>query len=203
MKRTQKYAILLGFGLVALLSTAPTQAQDPLPTRANSAKSAAQSGDTPAHDAQRRAALLLSGYHDIPAKSVFDAKLDAPQKVLMEFARDPSILPLQRQRALEALAYYADAEVEALYRDLLQDKMAAELMRHRVMPLLATRFPKSALPVLKPFLGHADLQFRLSAIGAIGQIPGAAAHQALQAAAKSEAHPVAQKRLAKLLRVAR
>src|SRR5690554_1870156 len=217
MKRSRKYRFTLAMSLSALLFSTPALAQDPLPTSSPTpmpfnAGTASQTGTptdspkdgaSPSLDPQGRAELLLSGYHQPPAKSVLDANLDEPKKVLMEFARDESILPLRRQCALEALVYYADAEVEALYRDLLKDEKSAEMVRHRVMPLLASSFPKTALSALKPFLAHPDLQYRLSAIDAVRRIPGEDAHQALQAAAKSETQKVAQARLANYLRVAR
>lgn len=212
----KNHRLIIPLSLAGLLFCTPAFAQDPLPTSptpvpANIGVSdnSAKSGKSPANlpkksiDSHQRAGLLLSGYHGIPPKSVFDDNLAQPQKVLLSFARNEKILPLQRQRALEALGYFADAQVEALYRDLLQDKQTAEMTRHRVMGLLATNFPQTALPALEPFLEHSDLQYRLSAIDAVRRIPGDAAHLALQKAAKFETNKVAQKRLTKYTRITR
>lgn len=216
MQRSKKYRFTLAMSLSALLFSTPALAQDPLPTsptpmpfnaaapaQTGTPTDAPKDGTSPPRTPEGRAELLLSGYHQPPSKSVLDAGLEEPKKVLMKFARDESILPLRRQRALEALVYYADAEVEALYRDLLKDEQSAEMVRHRVMPLLASSFPKTALSALRPFLAHPELQYRLSAIDAVRRIPGEAARQALQSAAKSETQKVAQQRLAQYLRVAR
>lgn len=172
-------------------------------TPQNPATPGSSPGNSPAITPDKTAALLLSGYHQNPPKSVFKSQLANPKKVLLRFARNKKILPLQRQRALEALGYFADAQVEALYQDLLKNKQTAELVRHRVMTLLAINFPQTALPTLEPFLAHPDLQFRLTAIDAIRRIPGDSARLALQKAAKSETKSIAQKRLAQYLKTTR
>lgn len=143
----------------------------------------------------RRAYRLLSGYHGIPPQKVLSAQFSDPRAVLLLLASDAQTPPLQRQRALEALGYFADAQVEATYVKLLKDEQAPEMARHRVMTLLAQHFPASALLHVQPFLEHEDLQFRLSAIEALRRIPGDDALRALRKAAQAEPDETAQKRL--------
>lgn len=207
MRFAPKY--LLGASLFAatLAVFHPAVAQDsaqssPVPIPFDSAPAAPAAGtQTPTSpqqtsaDTLRRAYRLLSGYHAIPPQKVLRAQFSDPRTVLLTLAQDAQTPPLQRQRALEALGYFADASVQQTYVKLLQDSQTSEMVRHRVMTLLAEHFPASALPHLQPFLEHPDLQFRLSAIEALRRIPGQDALHALKKAAKTEKDEVAQKRL--------
>ncbi|AWV90519.1 HEAT repeat domain-containing protein [Bradymonas sediminis] len=210
--RRHHFPILLSLAGLLFCTPALAQSMDPgaqstsprpIPLQPGTPEQSGKTGNTPTVDPHDQARVLLSGYHNIPPKAAFDSNLKQPQQVLMDVAQGENTLPLQRQRAVEALAYYADAKVEGLYRSLLEDKKSPEMLRHRVMGLLAVNFPKTALPTLEPYLAHSDLQFRLSAIDAIRRIPGDAALQTLQRASKSETHKVAQKRLAQYLRTTR
>lgn len=162
---------------------------------ASGASEAAKKAD--ASPASPRADLekLLSGYHGTPEKKLLETHIKEPQGLLREIAADPQAPPLQRRRALEALSYYADKNTEAFYAELLQNDAADELLRHRVMGLISANFPDAALKYLQPFLGHEDLQFRLSAIDAIQRLPGEDALEALQRALKTEKSQIARGRL--------
>ncbi len=150
-----------------------------------------------------RAQLLLSGYHGIPAKEVFEQTLDRPKMAVLSFAMDDDGVLMHRKRALAALGYWKDAGVRRIYTQLLQDAKTHESLRHQVMLLIADHFPNEALGHLKPYLSHDDLQYRLTAIEAIRRLSSEDAVEALRAAKKSETNSVAKKRLEQFTQVAR
>lgn len=150
-----------------------------------------------------RAKLLLSGYHGVPSKQAFEEALASPKLVVTAIALDDNSFAMHRKHALQALGYWADAGVLRLYTQLLQDPQTSEPMRHQVILLLANHFPGEALDRLRPYLGHDDLQYRLTAIEAIRRLPDDDAVEALRAAKKSETNAVALERLEKYTRVVR
>lgn len=142
-----------------------------------------------------RAKLLLSGYHGLPPKEIFEEALDNPKAVVYSLATDKDGFSLYRKRALSALGYWADAGVLRLYVQVLQDDQTDDMIRHRLIMLVAEHFPKKALAHLKPFLSHNDLQYRLTAIEAIRRLPSDDATAVLKAALETEKNTVARKRL--------
>jgi HEAT repeat protein len=150
-----------------------------------------------------QARMLLMGYHGIPSKEIFEDNLDQPKVVLTSLALDDGGFSLRRKRALSALGYWADAGVMRTYTQILQDAQTPASLRHRVILLIAEHFPADALAHLKPYLGHKNLQYRLSAIEAIRGIPSDDALSALRDALESETNSVAKKRLEKYTRVAK
>jgi hypothetical protein len=163
-------------------------------------------GDSPNQGDQsdvERAKMLLMGYHGLPSKETFEENLDDPKVVVMSIALDEGGFSLHRKRALAALGYWADAGLMRIYNQLLQDAQAPDVLRHRVILLLAEHFPDEALGHLKPFLAHKDLQYRLSAIEAIRRLPSDEAVAALREALETETNAVAKKRLEKYTRVLR
>lgn len=150
-----------------------------------------------------KAQLLLSGYHGLPPKEMFVESLDDPKLVLTAMALDAKGPELHRKRALSALGYFADAGVERIYVDLLQDASTPEAIRHRLIFLLAEHFPADALAHLKPYLTHKNLQYRLSAIEAIRKLPSDDAVAALRDALQHEDNAVAKKRLQQYTQVAK
>ena len=69
----------------------------------------------------KTARLLLSGYHGLPSKQQLEDKLPNTRHVLMAYAQDDRVFPLYRKRAVRALGYYADDEVQSLYQAMLVD----------------------------------------------------------------------------------
>ncbi|MFP4598599.1 MAG: HEAT repeat domain-containing protein [Persicimonas sp.] len=142
-----------------------------------------------------RATTLLSGFHGIPAKEVFEQKLDNPEQILLGIALNEDTSAVYRKQALAALAYWPGDTVFSLYGRLLKDTQTEDTLRHRVMLLMAEHFEDRALEKLRPFLSDDDLQLRLSAIEAIRRLPSDDAVEALREALKTETNTVAQKRL--------
>ncbi|MFW5967959.1 MAG: HEAT repeat domain-containing protein [Persicimonas sp.] len=142
-----------------------------------------------------RARLLLSTHHELPAKKVFEEQLEEPRETLTAIAVDEDQLSLYRKQALAALGYWPDVKVYELYTEMLGDDQTPENMRHRLILLLADHFPEQALGELEPYLSDEDLQFRLTAIEAIGRLDTSKAVEALEEARTEETNDVARERL--------
>lgn len=170
--------------------------------QANQDDQTSQDNQSPKSDVER-AKMLLMGYHGLPSKETFEDNLDQPKVVVTSIALDQDGFTLHRKRALAALGYWADAGVMRHYTQLLADAQTPETLHHATILLLAKHFPKEALGHLKPYLAHANLQYRLSAIEAIRRLPSDDAVEALREALKTETNAVAKRRLEKYSQVVR
>jgi hypothetical protein len=126
--------------------------------------------------------FLLSAHHQLPDRLTFQSVSEDPAAILREIV---SAGPEKRvlDRCLEALAYWPNKNVHALYGSLLRDPSLAQSSQHRLLLLMAKTFPADAMDAIEPFLAdNTDRQLRLTAIHALGSMET----------------PEAQRRLAKL-----
>lgn len=137
-------------------------------------------------DVLDHAILLLSGYHGIPTAEELAQAFDDPRAVMLHIAQSDDVSPIHRDRAIGALAYWPSPEVRTLYTQLLAEPNTPEMVRHRVIGHVAVAFGDDALEIVTPYLESDDLQFRLTAVHALGQIGTPAAMQRLETAASVE-----------------
>ncbi len=149
-------------------------------------------------DDVERALLLLSGYHGIPTAEELEAALSDPQTIMFAIISDPDVSAIHRDRAIGALAYWPDATVQAYFAGVLAAPDTPEMMRHRVIGHIATAFGDDAIALIAPYLDDEDLQFRLTAVHALGHIGTPAAMQRLEAAAQVEASNVVLEQIQEL-----
>ena len=142
-----------------------------------------------------RAILLLSGYHGIPERAEFEDALPDAKDVLFAIAQDEDAFPLHRNRAIAALSYWPEADVEAFYRELLLDEATPEMTVHRVIGLMGAAFGEEVIADIAPFLDNADVQYRLSAVHALSQIGTDNALQLLNDSLQIEQSPVVLERI--------
>ncbi|MFT6395879.1 MAG: HEAT repeat protein [Bradymonadia bacterium] len=149
----------------------------------------------PVVDQLEAARVLLSGYHGIPEAERFESALTDPSATLLEIATNADESPIHRDRALGALGYWPNAEVQSLYVDLIEGEDTPEMVRHRVIGHLAYTFGDDALQYVAPYLSDDDVQFRLTAIDALSHVGTPAALLLLDSAAEVETHSVVLQRL--------
>lgn len=166
------------FFFAALLSVAsvPASAQDQGPRV-----------DAPA-ESVREVTLLLSGYHDLAPRASFESVAGAPA-IVRALAEGPH--SLVRDRALAALGrYWPSGDVYLLYANIIADPATPLGTRHRVVLMYAEAFGDRAIPAIRPLLGAADLQLRVTAVQALGRIGSDEALALIDEAARTATHPV-------------
>ena len=136
------------------------------------------------------AIILLSGYHGIPDRTVFEEALENPRDVLLAIAQDDEMFAMHRDRAMAALGYWADDQIYAFYLDRLEADETSEMNRHRLIGLLASSFGDTAIEDIEPFLVSDDVQFRLTAVHALTEIASPAAMSLLDTALSIETNSI-------------
>jgi HEAT repeat protein len=146
-------------------------------------------------EAERTLSLLLADYHGVPSRSTLEAVSPKARDILVSFARDEALFPLYRHRALSALAAWPDDEVRHLMFGMLSDKDTAEPMIHHLLGIVASAFGHQAVFAIEPFLTHADVQMRISAVAALAIIAHDDAQKLLAGARERETSQVVRERL--------
>lgn len=140
--------------------------------------------------------VLLSHHHEMPTREALEAGTPDAREIVFEIAGDEEAFLFHRHRALRALTLWPDTEVYEYLHGLLVDDETEDGLRHHLLPILADGFGAQALDDLEPYLTNSeDPQIRISAAGAIVQIPGERALQTLLTALENEKHPLVQRRL--------
>ncbi len=146
--------------------------------------------DPPAHvntvvatDEDRdRAILMLSGYHGVPTAAELEAAFEDPQGIMLAIAQDDSVSAIHRDRAIGVLAYWPSESVQQFYTQLLESPETPEMVQHRVIGHVAVAFGDQAVDLVASYLNNQDVQFRLTAVQALGTIGTPLAMQQLQTA---------------------
>ena len=195
-------ASLITLGL-ALLVSAPAFTQDApgAPGAQPSVPATKASVDQLDQNVATRTRQLLSGYHGLPDREALETSLEQPRAVLEVFARDDSVFPLYRKQALRALGFWADDGVREIYENQLEDSQTREMTRHMLLELLAVHYGEDAIATIRPFLAHQNVQFRLTAVEALRQIPSERAFDLLRKAKKEETNEVVLEHIAEATRV--
>jgi hypothetical protein len=143
-----------------------------------------------------RIVTLLSGYEYFPTAEDLTAVTPDPVPYLLAMVYDTGgrWLPTHHHRAVAALAYYPTPSVWAQLTYLLEAPGTPELMRHHVINALANGFGEAALGRLEPVLYDEDLQLRLTAVSAIGEIRTSRSARALETALSAEPNRLVQER---------
>ncbi len=119
-----------------------------------------------AGDSEReRVATLLSAIHEVPARAALEKAAKDPQAIVLDLAADKHFA--WRASALQALAWWPDARSLAVVRSCAERD--AENMRHRCLRTLA-QFGEAALEPLEAALQDENLQIRITAIVALGEL---------------------------------
>jgi HEAT repeat protein len=122
--------------------------------------------------------FLLSAHHQLPDQLSFERVSKNAASILREIvASGPEKRTLDR--CLEALSYWPNDSLQALYAKLLRDQTLVKSSQHRLLLLVAKTFPKDAMAAIEPFLEHPDQQLVLTAIHALGSLQTPAAYQRL------------------------
>lgn len=163
---------------------------------------------------RKKVLFLLSGYEYFPKRVDLDklGPADAVAKLGRDLARDGSLKPSTRLRAVDMLGYYNDADTLRYLGDLIAQETAKlpaaeirprRLMRHHAMTALARSQGNKALAALKPMLKHSDLQLRLTAISAIGKHAGSDGKSLLHTHSSTTTHARERRELRKFITLKR
>lgn len=142
--------------------------------------------------------LLLGAHHQLPPTERFEATSPNAARILRLIARDQGVPPLQRDRALEALAGFVEPETVALWVEVLGDAETEELVRHRLVRLLALHAPAQSLEWVEAWLNADDLQRRLTGAAAAGDL-GTAGRSLLEQRLGREENALVRERVAEAL----
>ena len=122
--------------------------------------------------------FLLSSRHSLPDRASFERASTDPRRILNQIiASGPEKRVLDR--CLEALSYWPDESLHALYEGLLRNGDLATSSQHRLLLLVAKTFPEKAMSSIEPFLHQPDQKLLLTAIHALGSLKTPAAYQRL------------------------
>ena len=142
-----------------------------------------------------KAIFLLSGYHGLPEKAVFEEQLSTPAETLGRIAHSDDISPIFRDRAIAALAYWPNDELRGFYLELLNAETTSEMNKHRLLGLLASAFGDDAIPSIRPFLLSSDIQFRITAVDALAHIGSEVALREIRSIERVEVNPSVTRRI--------
>lgn len=118
--------------------------------------------------------LLLSAHHQLPESERFETVTPNVEPILHYLTHSTDIEPLFRDRALEALSYFPNAQTFARWAEVFMDEDERELVRHRMLALLADNGAPSAIGFAVIWLQDDDVQRRLTAVLAMANqgVPG-------------------------------
>lgn len=166
-------------------------------------------------DAQvrERVEFLLSGYEYFPTRADLDgvAVAERMAPLLRDLSVDVSKSPVLNNRAVNALAYYQDADTIAHLRTLAltpasqvtSDRKrlrAARSRRYQAIVSYARAAGEQSLGDMEVLMAADDLQIRLSAISATGKHLGKKGKGVLETLLASETDPVVLRELNKHVR---
>lgn len=145
--------------------------------------------------------LLLSGYEYFPTREDLEKASSNAQEILIQIAENEEALPSTRLRAVDALGLFKeDIKTAAFFEKTLhrggQDKA---IVRHAMTSSLKA-FGQQALPWVQPYLGHQDLQMRISAVHAVGRLGGVEGVQMLQFQRQIEPELLVRQQMVRFLR---
>lgn len=134
-------------------------------------------GQTKGELAEQNVVMHLNHLHQTPAfAELVEISPDA-RKIVERVARTTD--GIGQSRAIEVLAEIGDREARNLLKTLLDDTKTREIKRHALVRVLVTRFGE--LSIGKTWLQNEDMQRRLTAIDALGQVDTPASLAMLEA----------------------
>lgn len=143
---------------------------------------------------------MLSRHHTLPDREAFEAASPNVRDILLWWSTRADVAPWQRDRAMEALAYWYDAEIGAHWVAALSSADVEELMKHRIVRHLARHDAAAARPWLEQWLQEDDVQRRLTAVAALEALSPGMARALAEARLRVEVHELVRERLAPFVR---
>lgn len=154
----------------------------------------------PAMTAREQLLVLLSGHHGLPPREEIEAAVPTARALLWEIAHDEDQHPIQRDRAVAALAWWPDDDVRALYRRLISDSGTRTMLRHRAIAMAGAHLGPAMLEDIAALVDADDLQLRLSAIEALHAMAVPEARRVIERLDHPHQHPIVHERVRDMLR---
>jgi HEAT repeat protein len=111
-----------------------------------------------------------------------------PVPELIVIATDKKKKPFVRERALKCLSLFREKQVQLAFSQLLAEKLEPQLFPFAAMAYLEA-FGEEAVPDLKPFLGDANAEVRVTVVKGFGLFGGQAGYDLLVERDKEEENP--------------
>jgi HEAT repeat protein len=143
--------------------------------------SAAEPAFSQTKDERATVKMMLLPYDSFPTAADFKKVAKDPRAQLLNIYKAPDSNELIRLQALDALSLFPNAEVRALYREILSAdwKSSASRATHRAINGLMHGFGQSAIEEVSPLLTHRDIQVRLTVVHALAKSGGETGRQIL------------------------
>ncbi len=124
---------------------------------------------------------MLLAYDTFPSAADFKKVAKDPRAQLLAIYRSSQSTKIVRLQALDALSLFPNAEVRALYRELLSKDWGkkAPAAAHRAINGLMHGFGEAAVEDITPLLSHQDVQIRLTVVHALAKSGGESGRQIL------------------------
>lgn len=152
--------------------------------------SLALSGVAAADDALRaRTIELLSAYEEPASAADWQHLGPGVGAELYAVARDATVAPSRRVRAVHALGWFPTDEHRGWLAALAADEAGDTLLRRSAVHALANGWGEGAVPELKTALASPDVQLRAQTAKALGRVGTPAAKQVLTDRLAVEASP--------------
>lgn len=129
-------------------------------------------------DDDRTLSALLLAHHEAPTRAQLESKVSDVRRRLIAFSTNVRVLPPLRDRAIDALAAWPDAEVEVAFRTILA-RDDDDRARHRVLFAYGRAFPREAPRIVGAFLESGDRELRRTAVESLARVPTPAARAVL------------------------
>jgi len=125
--------------------------------------------------------MMLLPYDSFPTAADFKKVAKDPRAQILAIYHAPESNELIRLQALDALSLFPNAEVRALYREILSKdwQKVAPRATHRAINGLMHGFGASAVEEVAPLLAHSDVQIRLTVVHALAKSGGESGRQVL------------------------
>ena len=123
-----------------------------------------------AGDLREPALDLLGAYEDVPSAEDFRALGEGVVGELMEIGVEAQVPRSRRGRAVSALAFFPEAEVQGYLEARLADASDDSIVRRKAAYALGAGFGAAAVGPLGAALADDDLQLRIAAAGALGAL---------------------------------
>ncbi|MGI5829741.1 MAG: HEAT repeat domain-containing protein [Bradymonadia bacterium] len=152
-------------------------------------------------DDREKLLQLLNAHCAFPSKEDLLSTVQDAQTLLADIAQDDGVLLSVRSRAVRALGYFDDAQIEESMRQSLRNSLnMPRSLLVNIIRAYATMAGERGLEVLRPYMEHEEHYVRISTINAIGNIAGSEAEQVLRTRLHQERNEYFKKRIERVLR---
>lgn len=144
--------------------------------------------------------ILLSAYHEFPSRDDLLAVSPEASSILIDIYNDESSRPTLKRRAIDALGFLSDQTSQDFLLYLLQNAPELETgYVHHAITAYSRLNGEESIGEIAQFLGHEDLQIRLTAVSAVRDFAGKAGQNLLRQRLEAETDALVRAKIEKSL----